>query len=30
VFGQFNDGKVNTVALELDAQLEAALKKAAA
>jgi uncharacterized protein (DUF302 family) len=30
VFGQFNDGKVDTVALELDEQLEAALKKAAA
>jgi uncharacterized protein (DUF302 family) len=30
VFGQFNDGKVDTVALELDEQLEAVLKKAAA
>jgi hypothetical protein len=30
IFGQFNDGNVNTVALELDEQLEAALKKAAA
>jgi hypothetical protein len=30
VFGQFNDGEVNTVALELDEQLETALKKAAA
>jgi uncharacterized protein (DUF302 family) len=30
VFGQFNDGKVNTVASELDDQLEAVLKKAAA
>jgi uncharacterized protein (DUF302 family) len=30
VFGQFNDGTVDTVALELDEQLEATLKKAAA
>ena len=30
VFGQFNDSEVNTVALELDEQLEAALNEAAA
>jgi uncharacterized protein (DUF302 family) len=30
VFGQYNDSKVDTVALELDEQLEAVLKKAAA
>lgn len=30
VFGQFNDGNINTVAVELDEQLEATLKKAAA
>jgi uncharacterized protein (DUF302 family) len=30
VFGQFNDSEVNKVARELDEQLEAALKKAAA
>ncbi len=30
VFGQFNDAKVNAVALELDEQLQAALNRAAA
>jgi hypothetical protein len=30
VFGQYNDGNVNTVALDLDEQLGAVLKKAAA
>jgi len=29
VFGQFNDGKVDAVALELDQQLEAVLNQAA-